>query len=61
MKRKIILRLLKDKNNKEFYHLIIYNKYSYKQYVLNKSLAYTLFVIINFLHKYGFVTITQKK
>jgi len=61
MKRKIILRLLKDKNNKEFYYVCIYNKYNYKQYVLNKSLAYTLFVIINFLHKYGFVTIKKTK
>jgi len=57
----MVLRLLKDKNNKVFYHVSIYGKYNYRQYFLNKSAAYTLYLVINFLYKYGFVIVKKEK
>lgn len=55
MEKKIKIKLLKDKFNKKFFHISIYNKYNYKQYILKNSVSYTHFVILNFLHKYGFI------
>jgi len=55
MEKKVKIKLLKDKFNKEFFHVSIYNKYNYKQYILKNDLLYTYFVILNFLHKYGFI------
>ena len=55
MEKKIKIKLLEDKFKKKFFHVSIYNKYNYKQYILKNSILYTYFVIINFLHKYGFI------
>lgn len=60
MNKKIKISLLVDKNKKEFYLITVYDKYNYKQYVLNDNLLYTFFLIINFLYKYGFITIKKK-
>jgi hypothetical protein len=55
IKKKIKIRILNDKFKKKFFLVSIYNKYNYKQYILNNDLLYTFFLIINFLYKYGFV------
>ena len=60
MDNKIKIKLLKDKFNKKFFYVSIYNKYNYKQYILNNNIIYTHFVIINFLHKYGFIKKIKK-
>jgi hypothetical protein len=52
---KLNIKLLKDKNKKRFFNIIIYNKYNYKQYVLKNDLLYTFFVIIKFIYKFGFI------
>lgn len=56
----ISIRILKDKFNKKFFLVSIYNKYNYKQYILNNNLLYTFFFLINFLNKYGFIKIKNK-
>lgn len=60
MNNKIKVELLKDKYNKKFFFLSVHNKYNYKQYILKNDLLYTFFLIINFLHKYGFIKIRKK-
>jgi len=52
-KEKVKINLLRDKKNKLFFNVSIYNKYNYKQYILKNNLLYTFFIIINFLNKYG--------
>jgi hypothetical protein len=54
MNNKIYIKLLTDKFKKKFFLVSIYNKYNYKQYILN-DVFYTFFLIINFLYKYGFI------
>jgi len=53
--KKIKISLLNDKFKKKFFLVSIYNKYNYKQYIINNDLLYTFFLIINFLYKYGFI------
>lgn len=55
MNNKIEIKILKDKYNIEFFHVSLYKKYNYKQYILNDNLLYTFFIIMNFLYKYGFI------
>jgi hypothetical protein len=57
MKRDVEIKLLKDKFNKQFFCICLYNKYIYKQYILKNDLLYTFFFIIKFLYKYGFLKI----
>lgn len=52
---KLNIKLLKDKNKKRFFNIVIFNKYIYKQYILNNDLLYTFFVIIKFIYKFGFI------
>ena len=59
MHRKIKINLLKDKLNLKYFKIIIYNKYYFKQYVINNDLLYTFFLIIKFLYKYGFILIKK--
>jgi hypothetical protein len=53
--KKVKIKLLKDKKNKSFFFVSIYNKYNYKQYILKKNLLYTFFLIVNFINKYGLI------
>jgi hypothetical protein len=55
IKKKFKIKILNDKFNKKFFLVSIYNKYNYKQYIINNDLLYTFFLIINFLYKYGFI------
>jgi hypothetical protein len=55
MNNRIYIKLLNDKFKKNFFLVSIYNKYNYKQYILNDDFLYTFFLIINFLYKYGFI------
>jgi len=57
MKRDVEIKLLKDKLNKQFFFICLYNKYIFKQYILKDDLFYTFFLVINFLYKYGFLKI----
>lgn len=57
MKKKIEIELLVDKLNRKFYNIKIYNKYLFKQYIIKNDLIYTFFLVINFIHKYGFIKI----
>jgi hypothetical protein len=61
MNKKFEIKLLKDKFRKNFFLITIYNKYNYKQYILNNNILYTFFLIINFLYKYGFIKIKKNK
>jgi len=56
-KNKVKIKILNDKFNNKFFLISIYNKYNYKQYIIKKSIAYTFFIIISFLYKYGFINI----
>jgi hypothetical protein len=60
MNKKVKINLLIDKCKKNFFLISIYNKYNYKQYIINNNLLYTFFLIINFLYKYGFIKIKRK-
>lgn len=60
MNNKVKVRLLNDKFNKNFFLISIYNKYNYKQYILNNDIFFSFFLVINFLYKYGFVKIKKK-
>jgi hypothetical protein len=60
MNKKVKINLLIDKCKKNFFLISIYNKYNYKQYIINDNLLYTFFLIINFLYKYGFIKIKRK-
>lgn len=57
MNKHIKITLLKDKLNKKFFSICIYNTYIYNQYILKGDLLYTFFLVINFLYKYGFLKI----
>jgi hypothetical protein len=57
MKKDVEITLLKDKLNKQFFCICIYNTYIYKQYIVKDDLLYTFFLVINFLYKYGFLKI----
>lgn len=57
---KIKIKILKDKFKKKVFLISIYNKYNYKQYILNNDILYTFFIIIHFLYKYGFFIINKK-
>jgi len=57
MKKEIEIKLLFDKWNRTFFCIYIYNKYIFKQYIIENNLLYTFFLVINFLHKYGFFKI----
>jgi len=59
MKKKIKINILVDKYKKKFFNISIYNKYYYKQYVLQNNLLYTFFLIIQFLYKYSFIKIKK--
>jgi len=59
MHRKIKINLLKNKLNFKYFNILIYNKYYYKQYIINNDLLYTFFLIIKFLYKYGFILIKK--
>lgn len=61
MKKNVKIKFLKDKLGFNFFFIILYNKYKYKQYILNNNLLYTFFLVIFFLYKYGFVKIKGKK
>jgi hypothetical protein len=61
MNKKFEIKLLKDKFRKNFFLISIYNKYNYKQYILNNNILYTFFLIMNFLYKYGFIKIKKDK
>jgi hypothetical protein len=61
MKKKVKIDILRDKYKKDFFYISIYNKYNYKQYILQNNLLYTFFLIIRFLYMYGFVKIKKKK
>ena len=60
MNNKVKVRLLNDKFRKQFFLISIYNKYNYKQYILNNDIFFSFFLVINFLYKYGFVKIKKK-
>jgi len=60
MNNKVKVRLLNDKFRKKFFLISIYNKYNYKQYILNNDIFFSFFLVINFLYKYGFVKIKKK-
>lgn len=60
MNKKVKVRLLNDKFNRKFFLISIYNKYNYKQYILNNNIFFSFFLVINFLYKYGFVKIKKK-
>jgi hypothetical protein len=59
MKKKIKINILVDKYKKKFFYISIYNKYYYKQYILQNNLLYTFFLIIQFLYKYSFIKIKK--
>ena len=59
MNNKVKVRLLNDKFRKKFFLISIYNKYNYKQYILNNDIFFSFFLVINFLYKYGFVKIKK--
>ena len=61
MNKKFEIKLLKDKFSKNFFLISIYNKYNYKQYILNNNILYTFFLIMHFLYKYGFIKIKKNK
>lgn len=60
MHNKVKVCLLNDKFKKNFFLISIYNKYNYKQYVLNNDIFFSFFLVINFLYKYGFIKIKKK-
>ena len=60
MNNKVKVRLLNDKFRKKFFLISIFNKYNYKQYILNNDIFFSFFLVINFLYKYGFVKIKKK-
>ena len=60
MINKVKIKLLNDKFKKRFFFVSIYNKYIYKQYILNNNLLYTFFLVINFIYKYGFIKKRKK-
>jgi hypothetical protein len=59
MNNKIKIKILNDKFKNSFFLISIYNKYNYKQYILQNNILYTFFVIINFLYKYGFIKVKK--
>lgn len=59
MKKKIKINILADKKKNYFFYISIYNKYNYKQYILQNNLLYTFFLIIKFLYKYSFIKIKK--
>lgn len=61
MNNKLNIELLHDKFKRRYFLVSIYNKYNYIQYILKNDLLYTFFIIINFLYKYGFIKIKNKK
>lgn len=61
MEKKVKITFLKDKHGLNYFFIIIYKKYKYKQYILDNNLLYTFFMVIFFLYKYGFIKIRKKK
>jgi len=61
MEKKVKISVLHDKRNNGYFHISIYNRYNFKQYILQDNYIYTFFVIIHFLYKYGIVKIKKKK
>lgn len=61
MKRNVTIKFLQDKFGFNFFLIIIYKKYKYKQYIIDNNLLYTFFLVIFFLYKYGFVKIKKNK
>jgi hypothetical protein len=59
MKKKVEINLLKDRYNRQFIFIIIYNKYKFKQYILKNNIIYTFFIVVQFLYKYGFIKIKK--
>lgn len=59
MTKKVKIKFLKDKHGLCYFFIIIYNKYKYKQYILENNLLYTFFMVIFFLYKYGFIKIKK--
>lgn len=55
MKKNVKIKFSIDKFGYNFFLINIYNKYKYKQYIIDNNLLYTFFLIIFFLYKYGFV------
>ena len=55
--KKVEVKLIFDKLNRYFFCINLYNKYVFKQYIINNDLIYTFFLVINFMHKYGFIKI----
>jgi len=61
MQKKVKINILVDKYKNFFFNISIYNKYKYKQYILQNNILYTFFLIIQFLYKFSLIKIRIKK